>query len=217
MQGTTTERSLAALGDYLFELETRGKKKWARGSYGISRSVSTRPETATEIPSQFDKAQESAALEWENEQIRVWRSHGRITADGVLRVATEPLKPYTLKDMARIMPQLNAWDRVAALIDLDGVVERGYMAKTEHENIRAVVEHIADKRLALRLQDEDTNLVLRDIVRAEVAAIFGELRLNMATQGSTLKPGGYKQKCSKCKQPGHRAPTCGAERDKPLA
>lgn len=208
MRGTLTERAFEALGDYLFELETGDKRRG--NSYGQSRSVAEEPAPESENPmSQMDVAAQHAALEWENEQLRLWRKSGRLTADGVLRVGSDPLNPYTLRDLVRVMPQLNVYDRVAALVDLNGVVKRGYMESKEHENIREVVEQIADRRVAIRLQDGDTAMLLKDLIRAEVSEIFGEVLTRFKSPASTLKVGGRQQKCSKCQQPGHRAPTCG--------
>lgn len=209
MQDSSAERALVVLGDYLFELETAQAPR-GRGSYGVKRSVATAaaPEK-TKDPTPFDIAAEAAALEWENSMLRKWRIDGRITADGLLRVRDDALNPYTIKDIARIMPQLNVFDRLAALINLDGVVVEGYMAKKEHENIKGVVEQIVDERIVRQLQDGDTAMRIRDLVRLEVSEIFAEMKAIMATPQSTLKVGGRKQKCSKCHAPGHRAPTCG--------
>lgn len=210
MKGTATENALAVLGDYLFELETKDKRSGR--SYGQDRSVAAprAPEPAVDI-SQFDARNEYAAQEWEREQLKVWKAAGRITEDGFLCVGRDPLRPYSLEDLMRIVPHLNVFDRLAALIDLDGVVKEGYLDSKEHENIKTVVEAIADERLVLRLQDEDTTLRLRDLIRIEVGAIFGELMTRIKSPVSTQ--GGHKSgrmnKCSKCHQPGHRATTCG--------
>lgn len=210
MRGTLPERALEVLGDYLFELESRDQKRGSKD--GVKRSCYTRAKDPAPLPlSYFDRQQQHLATAWEKEQLAAWEKNGRITADGYLRVGRDPLAPYTLADLARIMPQLNVFDRLAALIDLDGVVKGGFMASKEHENIREVVEHIADQRVVRRLQDGDTMLVIKDLIRAEVSAIFGEVLERVKEPTSTLKVGGRQLKCSKCHQPGHRSPTCGRQ------
>ena len=88
------------------------------------------------------------------------------------------------------------------------------MGNDAHENIKDVVEKIVDDRLTRRLQDPDQILVLKDIVRAEIAAVFGELLTRTNSPVSTLSGGkGRQNKCSRCKQPGHRATTCGRKKD----
>lgn len=216
MQGTPTERALEVLGDYLFELETKARRAGG-ASYGPNRTISARP-TGPEpyILAHFSRAAEYAAGQWESGKLAEWRGHGRITADGYLRVGCAPLAPYTLSDLMRVMSHLNVFDRLAALIDLNGVVEGGYLNGKEHENIREVVEKIADSRVALRLSDGDTAMRLRDLIRVEVAEIFGEVLTRFNSPASTLKVGGRQQKCSKCRQPGHRATTCGKKVHTPL-
>lgn len=218
MRTTSRDRALEVLGDYLFELETKNHKA---GKPSVQdRSVSEKlPPPTLIVPSQFGKRQEQLVSAWEQQQIRKWKKSGRITIDGHLRVGNDPLKPYTLEDIIRIMPHLNAFDRLAALIDLNGIVPEGYMQSKEHQNIREVVEHIADERLARRLQDGDTALMLKDIIRAEVSEIFGEVLTKARTPISTQqghKSSGRQNKCSNCHMPGHRATTCGKRRDESL-
>lgn len=211
MRSNSRERALEVLGDYLFELETAAPKP--SSPHGVKRSVPEREaEKNSYIPSAFDKNQEYLASCWEKQKLKIWRKNGRITADGTLRVSREPLAPYTLKDLIRIMPHLSVLDRLAALIELNGVVKGGFLSSKEHENIREVVEHIADERLAIRLQHLDTTMVLKDLIRAEVSAIFDEVLTKAKTPISTQqghKSAGRQNKCSKCHMPGHRATTCG--------
>lgn len=208
MKGDLSERAKAMLSDYLYELET-GDRKGHR-SYGQARSTPTpRPQASVDISS-FSRATDYQAGMWEKEQLKIWRANGRIDDAGRLRVSQQPTRPYTLEDVIQIMPHLSKFDRLAVLIDLDGVVKEGYMSNKEHENIRAVVENIADERLTRRLQSEETSLILSDIVRREVSAIFGELLTRAKQPATALSPTGRKLKCSKCRVPGHRATTCQA-------
>lgn len=204
-----------ALSDLLYELETGDRRSGHLYRQQRSAPPSQRPKIPEKIPSKFDADAEAAAAVWENVQIRLWRKAGRLTTDGVLRVTQEPGKPYTLRDLARIWQHLGEFDALAALIELDGVVKGGYMNNKEHENIRKVIEQIADARVAVRLQDGDTAIVVRDLIRVEVAAIFGELLLRVGAPISTLTVGGRQLKCSKCRQPGHRATTCGRVKTSP--
>lgn len=205
MRYAADQRALEVLGDYLFELETRDKKTGR--SYGQQRTVTAaRPQAEAETPTQFDITQEYAARQWEKEQLETWKKQGRITEDGYLRVGSDPLRPYTLKDLMRIMPHLGVFDRLAALIDLDGVVEEGFM--DAHENIKAVVKNIAADEVERVLATDEAKARIADIVVEQVGSIFGSLLGKLTTQGSTLRPGGRKLRCGKCMTPGHRAPTC---------
>lgn len=220
MEHSKDQRALEVLGDYLFELETNDKGRGS--SYGQNRTLaamrfSRSNSKPQKLPTPFDIHAEYSATLWEKDQFKVWKAHGRIAEGGRLRVDNKPLAPYTLKDLMRIMPHLNVFDRMAALIDLNGIVKEGYLQSKEHENIRAVIEGIADERLTRRLQAGDTTLVLRDLVRKEVSEIFGEVLARFTSPISTAKPGGRTQKCSKCRQPGHRATTCGKRIDMPGA
>lgn len=201
---------MATLSDYLYQLETGDRQR--RRSYGQDRSLAAprKPAPRAIDLSQFDAHANYAATLWEKEKYQEWKKDGRIAEDGRLRVGLKPPEPYTQADLMRIWPHLNVFDRLAALIILDGVVEEGYMGRKEHENIRAVVEEIADDRLTRRLQSSDTATIIKDLIRAEVAEIFGEVRLQFKQPGSALKVGGRQMKCSKCRQPGHRATTCKA-------
>lgn len=217
-QDSWRERALADLSDYLYELETGERRKGH--VYGRQRSLppSQRPPPKPPPPpTRVQLAAEAAALTWENRRLRAWRKAGRITADGVLRVNPRPAKPYTLRDVRRIWPDLGAFDQLAVLVDLDGVVRRGFMASKEHENIRKVVEQIADERVGRKLQESDTALLLRDLIRAEVAVIFGEVLAQADRPPSRLKVGGRQLRCSNCRELGHRATTCKQPKKEPAA
>lgn len=204
------ERAKAATADYRYELLT-GDQATLKTPRGPGRPPApARPRV--EGVSQFDAAAEYAALQWENEKIRVWWKADRITQEGFLRVGCDPLKPYTEHDVRRIMPHLNVFDRLAVLIDLDGVVKEGYMAKKEHENIKAVVEDIADKRVVVQMQNPEMRMHLSEIVREVLVEVFGEMRDSSKTLVSTTRVGGRQIKCSVCHEYGHRAPTCPKKR-----
>lgn len=204
--------SFEAMADYRYELSTGDRPRRHR-----VQSAATTPRQAARLdssagaqkpPTAFDLAAESAALTWENNMLRWWRSHGRITTAGHLRIRTEPWEPYTLKKIQSVMPQLNEFDRLAVLVDLNGVVEEGYMASREHENIREVIHKIADERLIRCLQDDVATRRYREIVREEITSIFAELLAHEQQGASTNRVGARRLKCSVCKEPGHRAPTC---------
>lgn len=208
MQYDVNQRALEVLGDYLFELETRDRKR-GRPSYGSNRTLAAKPiEPKIEIPSVFDKAQEYAADLWEKDQLKAWKEQSRITEDGYLRVGTQPIRPYTLQDLMRIMPHLGVYDRLAALIDLDGVVKEGFMDEDAHENIKAVVKNIAADEVERVLATPEAKARIADIVVEHIGVVFGTLLGKINTKGSTLRPGGRRLRCGKCMTPGHRAPTC---------
>lgn len=200
------ERALEVLGDYLYELETNDRRRGV--TYGTQRTrVSREREAEVFKPlSQFDQAAQYAATLWEKEQFQVWKQQGRITEDGFLRVGTQPVRPYTLPDIMRIMPHLGVFDRLAVLIDLDGEVEEGFM--DAHENIKAVVKDIAADEVERVLQTDAAKARIADIVHEQIGVVFGTLRESLKGGSSTLRPGGRQLKCGKCGTPGHRAPTC---------
>lgn len=142
--------------------------------------------------------------------MRRWKFGRRLTADGVLRVRVEPVKPWTIRRVRAVWPQLGELDAVAVLVHLDGAVGRTFM--DAHKNIREVVEQVADARLKQALLDPKTGELLREVVRAEVAALFAEVRA--ALTGTPVAPAGDRRRvmrCGKCRQPGHKATTCKAE------
>lgn len=201
------ERARAMLSDYLYELETGDRRRGK--SYGQDRSISPVAAPApAQVPTAFDIAAEYAADQWEHQQLKIWKESGRITADGFLRVGRDALKPYTPEDLMRIMPHLNVFDRLAALINLDGVVKEGYM--DAHENIREVVQTISRDEFEKVLATPAAQSRIADIVHEQVGVIFGVLldKLKTPVASALSKKGGRQNKCSKCHQPGHRATTC---------
>lgn len=101
-------------------------------------------------------------MEWENAQLRTWRTAGRLTADGTLRVDPGQAPRWTLTKIERAFPELSGWDRWAVLIAVDGIFRRADMARDPHQNIREVIEEIVDLRLKHR-------------VREDLADVFGEV------------------------------------------
>ncbi len=207
MDYSKDQRALEVLGDYLYELETKDRRRGR--TYGQQRTLAGRrqPEPVKVLlPSEFDKHQVYLAGIWERERLQEWRSQGRITEDGFLRVGRQEVRPYTLQDLIRIWPHLAVFDRLAALIILDGVVEEGFMEA--HENIKAVVKDIAADEVERILQTPEAKARIADIVVEQVGFIFGSLREKLKDKEHTTRAGGRKQRCSKCLIPGHRATTC---------
>lgn len=207
---TPAERAMEMLGDYLFELETgyrRRSKKAGRGE----RTIRGRAIPAAAAPaSGFDKAQEAALKFWLDSKTLAWGKAGRLTADGTLRLTVIQAAPYTLEAVAGMFPSLRLFDRLAVLIDLDGVVQEGFMASGAHENIKAVMEKIAGDVMERKLQDPAQAQTLRNIVRAEVSSLFEELHARLNSGRTIGVGGGKKNKCSKCSVPGHTSRTCKA-------
>lgn len=98
--------------------------------------------------SAISRVSESAVREatrWEVEREREWGHAGRLTPDGRLRMSGQYLR-WTLDAVGNAFPELRQFDRLAALILLDGQVEEGWM--DAQENIRAVIDEIVDIRIA---------------------------------------------------------------------
>lgn len=219
MQKGLVERARAALADLAYEVRTGDGRalKDAESLPPVEEAPVPfrrgRGKSLGEKPITFSKHAEWTALCWENERLRVWRSAGRLTPEGVLRVGTDPLAPYTQRDVAQLLPHLPALDRLAALIDLDGVVEANFMGNPEHEYIRTVVEKIADERVAKALHGRDETIQIRDLIRQEVGTIFSEM---IGAFGQKLTPqlggtaGKGQRKCGKCGALGHMKSTCQA-------
>lgn len=205
MRDTVDQRAIEVLGDYLYELETRDRRQGLSG--GINRTLAggriVMP--PSKPPSKKDRKMAYAATSWEKEKVQEWTAQGRINADGYLRVGQDPLNPYTLAEIKRIMPHLGEMDRLAVLIDLDGIVEEGFMAA--HENIRKVVEHIAKNQVELVLQSPDAKAIIADVVHEQVGVVFGNLLAEIQSGGSR-RSGKRKNCCGNCGAPGHFKKTC---------
>ena len=185
-------RAVALLQDYAYQLD-RGR-------------------LPPRLPAPTDSSSSTASgalLLWEKHRLAAWAAAGRLAPDGLLRVALAPLAPYTLSSVGCLWPQLNRWDRLAALIDLDGVVEEGYM--DAHENIRAVVEKLADERLVRALQEPAAQDRLKELVEATIGEVFGVLlgKIKHGRHGVPWNKG--KNKCSKCGVSGHSKRTCASK------
>lgn len=185
MQGTVAERALDGLHDYAIWLRERGDR-----SDVLSRTREERtPKPKAECPRLILKLKvlEAAVVIWENDRLRAWRAAGRLTSDGTLRVDAGPAPRWTLAKIKRAFPELNRWDRWAALIAADGIFRRDEMAKDPHQNIREVIEEIVDLRLKRR-------------VREDLADVFGEVLVQvkadaplLPAERSPLRIGGRKQ------------------------
>lgn len=208
MRVRPSDRALEVLGDYLFELETADGERGV--GYGQSRTLAGKapaPEPVKgEASSAFDRHTDYVAGLWEKEKVKEWKEQGRIADDGRLRVVAGKPKPYTLEDVMRVMPHLSVFDRLAALIDLDGVVEEGFM--DAHENIREVVATISREEVDRVLSSQEGKDRVADMVYEQVGVVFGTLLDKLKRPGSALTPGGSKQRCSKCGTAGHRKTTC---------
>lgn len=199
-------RAIEVLGDYLYELETNDRKHCR--SRGKDRTLANRlkPVTPPLPASTFDKAQEYLADIWEQRRLAAWKQEGRMTHDGYLRIAQIPVNSYTLDDITRLWQHLKFFDRLAALIILDGVVEEGFM--DAHENIRAVVQSISREEIEKVLGTPEARERIADIVHEQVSGIFGTLLDKLKYPSITTRSGGKRQRCGKCGIPGHRAKTC---------
>lgn len=220
MRESIRDRAWAALGDYAYEMNTGDvpQRRSAQSGAATPRApMAARPahvKLPTGILSEASTSATYAAIRWEYERSLEWKRAGRITEDGALRVGRNALNRYTQADLMRIMPHLNVFDRMAVLIDLDGVVEEGYM--DTHENIREVVRKISRDEMEVVMASPAAQSRIADIVHEQVGAIFGVLlqKLNTPAAGALNRKGGGRQfKCSICKEPGHRAPTCGKKKD----
>lgn len=200
-------KALEVLGDYLFELETRDRRRGR--SYGQDRTLSVEPvEVVKREPTPLDRANEYQATLWEKKKVEEWKEQGRITADGRLRVGTFAIKPYTLDDVRRTWEHLGVYDRIAVLIELDGVVEEGFMEA--HEQIREVVQRIAKEQVEKYLSTPEGQAVVAEVAYQQLGVTFGRV-LEQLKSDSTMRPavGGKRQnRCSNCGTPGHRNKTC---------
>ncbi len=196
------ERCADVLGDYAFELETGRRLPQPPQDYPKRPPPPTVHQPLPALDAHHDRVAEM----WERDQLKVWAAAGRLTEDGVLRVPQEPAPPYTLADVARLWPQLRAHDLVAILIDLDGVVEEGYMEA--HQHIRKVVQQFAREEVQRALSGKEGKTRLAEIVQEQVAAILKIMRAGDPLPMSIIRVGGHKQKCGRCRKPGHRADNC---------
>lgn len=212
--GAPSERALRATQDYAFEAKALGRHQDVlEGPEEEYRSRDVSGVTKQKPPAGVSPGAEWASEVWERERLGRWKAMGRLTADGTLRVRPDAPKPYTMQDVGRVWPHLPHLDRLAALIHLDGVVEENFMEA--HENIRAVVERIADDRLRRVLAEPETQALLAEVVHAQIGAVFGGLLANLSAGKTMSRAGahgaGRKNKCGKCGTPGHRATTCGRQ------
>lgn len=175
---TMYERAMSTLVDYLCSLEeaqepirARERRATTLGPRPKRTPRARRPVETDDKPEDvLANASPSAVTEadlWIDVKAQEWQAQGRLTADGRLKLG-HPVEPWTLDAIARLLPDLGEYDRVAVLIDLDGVVEEGWM--DARRNIRAVIEEIVDIR---------------------VSALFGAVLLEMRSQGldiSSFKP-----------------------------
>lgn len=186
------------LHDYAVLLRDRGDRT-DQLQIGKHRRRGTPGQTGVSSYSMIRSSRHEEA--WYREKCIEWRKAGRLTKDFTLRVTGAPLEPYTLRRIKRALPHLQTLDALAALAELDGVVEENFM--DAHRNIRLVIEEIVETALERRLAEKLENIFGRvlDEVRADAPIPKNDL--------SVQNVGARKQlKCSKCGVAGHRAPTC---------
>lgn len=204
------ERIKEQLHDYAVLLKDRGDKS---GEMKLGQRMPRKKPGVTGISSYSNLNATRAEEDWYREKLVEWRQEKRLTGppDFLLRVPKDHPEPYTLARVKSAMPWLETWDALAVLVELDGVVEANYM--DAHKNIREVVEKIADERVAHALQGRDETTTIRDLIRTEIGAVFGELLGNL---GQKVTPqlagtaGRGQRKCSKCGGLGHMRTTCTA-------
>lgn len=214
------ERALAATQDLAFEAKALGRHRDVLGDAAKMRANKSGNYVRGpyyEPPPGIEPGAEWAATCWERERMDVWRKAGRLTADGTLRVPPPgTVKAWTIETVMATWPHLTMWDRLAVLLELDGVVEEGYLDKDNkaHENIREVVQHISRDEVERVLRSPGARDLVAEIVHEQVGVVFEGMLDRIKGNKTTARPGaGKQQKCSKCKQPGHRATTCGRQRD----
>lgn len=216
MQQDLYERALDHLQDYLIWLRDKGdtseayaakRTAVARRGMGNASIQKARDFNSPSVGSGTAVARRGIPA-WERRMELKWRAAGRLTPNGVLR--PQPFEPWTLEQVAKAAPEANEWDHLAALIHLDGVVRRRFM--NAHENIRAVVEGIADERLEKQLLDPTKGDAIRAIVRDEVGAMFAQLLGTMKRGGAqepeALAPKYGQRTCKTCGVKGHTSRTC---------
>lgn len=191
------EKIKERLHDYAVLLKDRGDHS---GELKLGQRMARKTPGVTGLSSYSMLKASRAEEDWYREKLIEWRHEGRLTKDGTLRVPSEPLPPYTLARVKRALPWLSTLDALAALAELDGVVQGDFM--DAHRNIRLVIEEIVETALERRLAEKLEAIFGRvlDEVRADAPLKKEEV--------SATVVGARKLKCSKCGEPGHRAPTC---------
>lgn len=145
---------------------------------------------------------------WFARKVREWEDAGRLTPDGRLRVADGMPPPWTLERIRAAAPEANEWDHLAALIFLDGVVQEGYMDAMQ--NIKQVVEGIAEERVKRALLDPENDGPIRGLIQDELAKTFGAILAGMK-RGAPQEPQALirtQRTCKKCGVKGHTTRTC---------
>lgn len=210
MEPALAKRAKEALHDYIVYRRDKGDTSESKPEPKRPRKTYGRPWIREPMGINARTA-ESAVRRWELEMLKVWAQQGRLREDGTLRVSPDPTPPHTWAEVRAALPWLKTYDALAALIELNGVVEEEFM--DAHKNIREVVEKIADERIELARSQDHDDKPIREIIREEVGAVFGELlALVSGTSRPTLQSAharaGKQRKCSKCGGAGHTRPTC---------
>lgn len=130
---TLTERAIEAAHDYAIMLRER---------YPVAPPPPEAPVALTQL------SQEAllAADVWMGAKEIEWVATGRISRFGTLKVdPDEKPEPWTLRKIKRCFPELRFNDRLAVLIELDGVLMEEDMGAVE--NVVAVMEKMVDRRI----------------------------------------------------------------------
>lgn len=169
MNRTIHEKAIEALHDYAIYLRDQGDfSDLNEKQRAAKKSKENKPPSRAETEQQY-RAQISVEV-WENEKIRQWRECGRLTSDGTLKLVGEEYNRWSLKRIQRAFPELNKWDRWAALIIVDGVFTREEMAKDPHENIREVIEQIVEVQIKRHLSKEISSIFQEVLTRVQESA-----------------------------------------------
>jgi len=107
---------------------------------------------------------------WEVSKLRIWKSQGRITEDGVLRVNINP-QPHTYRMVSRALPWLDLEGKLALLLEFKVLFE-GEMVDAKEEVIRAVTKIIKDEMKSI-ITDE-----IKPLVRQAIGEVFAEIASN---------------------------------------
>ena len=141
MQHDVYERGKAALHDYLIWLRERGDKSDQYRCHGHMKKF--QPIRASRTPK---KKMQGTETKWFKKKEAEWKESGRISSGGYLTISENNIE-WTLEKIGAAFPQLNYWDKLAALYLLDGVVSEVEMADIKL-NIREVFDEMVEMKVA---------------------------------------------------------------------